>query len=235
MKVTRVLPGLVVLALLVAGPLTSGRIVPPSVGLGIFLGGGILGVLCGIAMIASGVWRLLRRQPGAGSLAAAGLVPLLGAGVVVALFVMNPGPATRFNDVTTDLQDVPAFSQGPAANVPYPEAFRPLLRDAYPDLHGARFEAPAGRVFDVALSIAETDASFDIVRKDRQAGVIEAIARTALFRFEDDVIIRIKDAPGGSIVDMRSRSRIGQGDRGANAERIRKFLATLSKALAAKT
>ena len=40
MKWTRVLPGLIVLALLVAGPLVSGRIVPPSVGLGIFLAGG---------------------------------------------------------------------------------------------------------------------------------------------------------------------------------------------------
>jgi uncharacterized protein (DUF1499 family) len=37
------------------------------------------------------------------------------------------------------------------------------------------------------------------------------------------VVVRIRPRPGGSVLDVRSRSRVGQGDLGANAERIRKL------------
>jgi uncharacterized protein (DUF1499 family) len=53
------------------------------------------------------------------------------------------------------------------------------------------------------------------------------------FRFKDDVVVRVRAdpaRPGGSIVDMRSISRVGGSDVGVNAARIRSFLVDLAKA-----
>ena len=72
-----------------------------------------------------------------------------------------------------------------------------------------------------------------VARVDRQAGTIEATATTLFFRFKDDVVVRVRAdpaRPGGSIVDMRSISRVGGSDVGVNAGRIRAFLADLQAA-----
>jgi uncharacterized protein (DUF1499 family) len=58
-------------------------------------------------------------------------------------------------------------------------------------------------------------------------GRIEAIAVSRLFRFVDDVVVRIRPVPEGSRIDIRSRSRVGKGDMGVNAQRIESILATL--------
>ena len=55
-------------------------------------------------------------------------------------------------------------------------------------------------------------------------GRIEASDRTLVFRFVDDVVIRLRPARGGGTqLDVRSKSRDGRGDLGANAGRIRAF------------
>ena len=59
-------------------------------------------------------------------------------------------------------------------------------------------------------------------------GRIEAVARTLWFGFEDDVVIRVRATAAGSRIDMRSRSRVGVSDLGANAERIRRFARRVS-------
>jgi len=63
----------------------------------------------------------------------------------------------------------------------------------------------------------------EIVREDPSARVIEATDTTRIFRFVDDVAIRVRPDGDGSRVDVRSRSRDGKGDLGANAARIRAF------------
>jgi uncharacterized protein (DUF1499 family) len=54
--------------------------------------------------------------------------------------------------------------------------------------------------------------------------MIEATATTFWFGFKDDVVLRIRPTANGSIVDVRSVSRVGQSDLGANAKRIRAIL-----------
>jgi Uncharacterized protein conserved in bacteria len=67
-----------------------------------------------------------------------------------------------------------------------------------------------------------------IVATDGIEGRIEATATTTWFGFEDDIVIRVQPAGQGSRVDIRSASRVGRSDLGANAKRIREFLAKLT-------
>ena len=76
---------------------------------------------------------------------------------------------------------------------------------------------------------AETAAGYgwEITARDESAGTIEAIATTRWFGFKDDVVIRVGASGTGSRVDMRSKSRLGRSDAGANAQRIQEFLQAL--------
>ncbi len=62
-------------------------------------------------------------------------------------------------------------------------------------------------------------------------GRIEASATSAWFGFVDDVVIRVAESAQGTRVDMRSKSRVGRSDLGANAKRIEAFLADLDVAV----
>jgi uncharacterized protein (DUF1499 family) len=66
----------------------------------------------------------------------------------------------------------------------------------------------------------------EVVHVDEQAGIVEATATTFWFGFKDDVVVRVRPAASGvgSLVDVRSVSRVGVSDLGANARRIGEFL-----------
>ena len=68
---------------------------------------------------------------------------------------------------------------------------------------------------------------WQVAATDTAAGRLEATHTTRWFGFKDDVIVRIRPEGTGSRVDVRSVSRVGLSDLGANAERIRGFLAKL--------
>ncbi|OOG23625.1 hypothetical protein B1C78_10905 [Thioalkalivibrio denitrificans] len=99
----------------------------------------------------------------------------------------------------------------------------------YPDIQPQHLRAEPGAVFEAALTVAR-DAGWEIVETDAAKGRIEAVATTRFLRFRDDVTILIEPAgQGGSRVDIRSRSRVGRSDLGANARRIRSFQEKLLK------
>ena len=66
---------------------------------------------------------------------------------------------------------------------------------------------------------------WELIGNDPVTGRIEAFERTTLFGFIDDVVIRVAATPEGTRIDVRSKSRIGGGDVGANAARIQRFVA----------
>ena len=70
---------------------------------------------------------------------------------------------------------------------------------------------------------------WEIVNSDRRAGIVESTATTFWFGFKDDVVIRIRAANGTSLIDLRSVSRVGMSDLGANAARITRFLAEFER------
>jgi uncharacterized protein (DUF1499 family) len=61
------------------------------------------------------------------------------------------------------------------------------------------------------------------VAEEQTEGRIEATATTPFVGFKDDVVVRVRPGSGGSHIDVRSKSRIGKGDMGVNAARIRSY------------
>ena len=98
----------------------------------------------------------------------------------------------------------------------------------YADLQLQRFAAPPDRVFENALATAR-DLGWEVTADDRPAGVIRAVDTTSLFRFKDDVTVTVRAEGEGTTVGVRSKSRIGKGDLGTNARRIRRFQAELAR------
>lgn len=179
--------------------------------------------------------------------------PLLGLGTIVTVgfigIFMNSALSIAtlpaIHDITTDLADPPQFSaltlradnwdNIPGADDGEMRGMNPRQRwatvhqDAYPDIRSVRIDQPAPEVIEKAKRLAE-DRGWEIVSVDAAAGHLEASATTSLFRFKDDVVIRARAAENGaaSIIDMRSVSRVGVHDLGANAKRVRQFLSDLS-------
>jgi len=215
------LAGILAVVLFALGPLSAQLgIAAPLSGFLVF---GI-GLLAGVIAVALGVVGLVKTRaatgrPGRGS-ALTGL--LLGLLPVVCVAVVA-GPSRghpRINDITTDPADPPAFSN-PAR--PYPgEAFATEQRAAYPDLAPIVLSGPPSAAFVASLDAAR-GLGWEIVREDSTAGVIEATQTSSIFHFVDDVVIRIRQDAAGCKVDVRSKSRDGQGDMGVNAARIRAF------------
>ena len=132
------------------------------------------------------------------------------------------------NDISTDTEDPPVFWDMPNPTE-YPGAQNAALqRAAYPDLAPSILTVAPGRAYALALALTK-DKGWEIVADEPHDGRIEAVDRSFLFGFTDEIIIRISSADGGARVDLRSRSRIGRIDRGVNAKRIRAFLAALKE------
>jgi len=104
--------------------------------------------------------------------------------------------------------------------------------DADPRLRGRTYAVPFERVWQAALAIGGAWRGWNIVEADDYEGIIRAEATTRIFRFVDDVLIRIYlDQDAQTRVDMRSASRKGVGDFGTNARRIGRFMRKLDREL----
>lgn len=168
------------------------------------------------------------RSGGAGSLAAAAVV-----GLVTAWIPWNGVQTARslpfIHDITTDTQSPPQFVailplRADAPNPPeyQGEEVAAEQREGYPDIGTLELDIPAETAFERALATAR-EMGWDIVAAVPEDGRIEATATTFWFGFKDDVVIRIEATNNGSRLDMRSKSRVGRSDVGANAARIRRF------------
>ena len=130
-------------------------------------------------------------------------------GVVVAN-VRGGAGAPAVNDVTTDLSDPPAFASDPAGrgrDMSYPAAFVPLVRRAHPDLATIHLASEPSAALARAGETAKT-LGWEVVAVDAHAGTLLARHTTRVFRFIDDVMVRVRSADGGgALVDVpRSRA-----------------------------
>ena len=179
--------------------------------------------------------------------------PLLGTGMLATIaflgFLIPYGMAITtlpaIHDITTDLADPPQFTaltlradnwdnipgadDGDMRGMNPRQRWATVHQDAYPDIRSVRIDQPVAVVIEKAKRLAE-DRGWKIVNVDPAAGHLEATDTISLFRFKDDIVIRARASENGasSIIDMRSVSRVGVHDLGANAKRVRQFLSDLS-------
>lgn len=208
----------------VLGPLVAHfRIVPALIGFIVFDLGGLLG----LAALVTGIVALVRGGAGAGRTGLA-----LGAIVTIA-FLSIALPGRKFppiNDITTDTTDPPQFVKAGSLDgnqgrdMKYPGvSFAEQQRGGYPDLAPLRLNMPVDAAFKRVAAAAKRMGDWEITRADAATHALEGIATSRLFRFKDDFVVEVRPQDSGSVVQMRSKSRDGKGDIGANAARIKAF------------
>ena len=142
------------------------------------------------------------------------------------------GSVPPIHDITTDLDNPPAFEAVVPLRAEAPNALeRPPIvgdqqRKGYPDITPITMSLPPDRVFNRSLDVAQR-MGWEIVAANQASGRIEATDTTFWFGFKDDVAVRITPWGSGTRVDVRSVSRVGRSDVGTNAQRIREFLDAL--------
>lgn len=194
----------------------------------------------GLAVIGAAVGLFARFRRRDGQMIAVVAV-LVGAGFAVYLgnYYRVARSVPAIHDVTTDLSDPPQFRTLPLRadnlakvpdmgrpgwdQLPPAERWAAVHADAYGDLQPLQLPAAPADTLRRAEEVAR-DLGWAIAAVDPR-GQIEATDTTRFFRFKDDVVIRIRPGEqGGSIVDVRSVSRVGISDLGENARRVRRFL-----------
>ncbi len=198
-----------------------------------------VGVLLGLAALLFGLTGVVRTRPGSGRAGAPQAWGGLAVGVLVLLIVgISAGPAANLpaiHDITTDPSDPPVFVAAKRQRAPsdnsteWDAGLAPLIREAYPDLRPISVALDPDDAFVRAERTARA-LGWTISESAPAEGRLEAWDQSGIFRFIDDVVIRVRAAPGdGALIDLRSNSRVGQGDVGANAARIRAFRDALTE------
>jgi uncharacterized protein (DUF1499 family) len=223
-------------SLFVLGPVTIQLgITSPFIGFRIF-GVGFLLALFALVLGAVALW-LTRSASGRSGRGRAGAGFGLGLVVfaVVAALLGSTGNPPMINDITTDPGDPPQFvaaarAEGNAGrDLSYPgESFATQQREAYSDLAPLHLDVPLLLAY-LRAKKAVSDLGWQITAVTPVNGMIEATDTSHVFRFVDDVVIRVRINGSASIVDVRSKSRDGKSDMGANAARIRAFLAAMQE------
>ncbi len=189
------------------------------------------------------IWRDGRRGVGIvlGAVCLAGLL-LAGPAFLMVQALRLP----LLNDVSTDLLEPPDFSRsgvalaarGGVGHGALPETTREAQRLAYPNVQPILIDIDADDAWQLVQK-AVAARGWRVIEQAKpggRAGVghIEAVDRTLIMGFSDDVTVRLRPLAGQTRIDVRSASRIGRHDFGANARRIESFAQDLQVALDAR-
>ncbi|PLW70309.1 DUF1499 domain-containing protein [Pseudohalioglobus lutimaris] len=165
--------------------------------------------------------------PWRGALAKRAIFALPGA--LLLLSMLGGGNYPAIHDISTDTEDPPVFVAAPkqrgdgSNSLDIEPATLEAQKAAYTDLD--TLVTPAS-IEDAFIRAKETSLAlgWDIYHEDLSAGIIEAVDTTRIMGFQDDVVIRLRTNADGTLIDLRSVSRVGVSDLGANAARIRRFV-----------
>jgi len=196
------------------------------------IGFAVLGLSVLIALVGASLALVGGIKTGRWQLAAAGIVIGLAVVSVPSAVLLSASDKPAIHDITTDPDNPPQFVailplRTGAANPPEYAGGEVAAqqRRAYPDIQPLVLNVPVQQAFDRTLATVR-DLGWNVVASERDAGRIEAVDSTFWFGFKDDVVIRVREmaAPGSTRIDVRSKSRVGVGDLGANANRVRALL-----------
>ncbi len=186
---------------------------------------------CLIIQIINAIWLL--RKPSAGTKTALryaslfALPPL----VLIATFMRgDDGARAGIHNITTDFENPPQFvaaveQRGEDSNpLAYTAEIAAIQQEHFPEVASLQSPLSSAEAFAKAVATAQA-MGWTIYEQNEEEGRIEAVETTFWFGFKDDVVIRIQATDSGSVIDLRSVSRVGKGDLGANAKRIIGFQA----------
>ncbi len=223
--------GIASLVLFGLGPtLAYIELVPPMAGFLVM----VLGCFTGVIVVLAGIGVVAMKGPTIALVAAA-------LGIVPAAFLANSLYKARqfppINDISTELNYPPEFvhaktlPENAGRDMAFPKGNAEAIRRAYPTLAPKAFTQDLLTVFGKVNDLAKIQPGWTIThtRHTDNESAIEGVAVSGMFKFRDDFVIRITKANEGCVVDMRSKSRDGQGDFGANAKRIEGFFEALGK------
>ena len=205
-------------------------------GFRLFLLGGAVGLLALLFGLVS-LYTTRRATGRAGRRLAVGAA-LIGAAVVGVLgwAATRSGAVPPINDITTDFADPPQFvalaeeKANAGRDMKYPgEDFASQQRTGYPDLAPIQLSRPPDEAL-AAVKTAIEGFGWKIAAVDPASGRIEATDTSRIWHFVDDIVVRVRPQDGGARIDVRSKSRVGRGDVGANAARIRRLRDALGAA-----
>lgn len=192
---------------------------------------GVAAGICAVAMVALLALPRFRARP---------WVPVLALGLALgaiapALILLSKAKSVPpIHDISTDTADPPAFvglleerRKAPNGFAYGGEAVAAQQRKAYPEVKPLIVKTPPGETARRAIEAARA-MGWEVAAADEPAGRIEATDTSLWFGFKDDIVVRIRPEGGGSRVDVRSVSRVGESDLGANARRVEGFLARLA-------
>ena len=224
-----------ILLVALAGPMYKFGIVE----LGTAFTGFKFGLFAGIAALVLLAIQLLFKRNTASIGSALASAVLAVAAIAVPLSMMNTAKnVPPIHDISTDLMNPPEFvATAPLrADAPNPVAYAGAevaeqQRTAYPDSQTLTHAQSKPDLVKASKQAIE-NLGWELVNTDTDKGIIEATDTTAWFGFKDDVIIRVTDNDSERLVDIRSKSRVGQSDLGKNAARIHSFIKELDSVLA---
>ena len=220
---------LALLAMLLAGPAHRFGLLGLHAAfgmLGIGAKGGVAAVLVGLIAI---VLALIARSRRLCLYSAFGLLLGVLAFAPPWWFERKADALPDIHDISTDTADPPPYqmllpqrASSPNSAIYGGPKVATKQHAGYPDIQPLHFDAAPAIVFDAALQTAKA-MGWAIAAQEPANGRIEATATTFWFGFKDDVVIRVSADTGGTRLDIRSESRVGSSDVGANAARIRAF------------
>ena len=166
-----------------------------------------------------------------------GLILCLAIIIPIAEIVATTRKYPLINDITTDTSNPPEFV--PTAQLPASQVSRMKYNavkyataqrssPVYAGLGPLHMPGNPNDVFKKAEIIAGEFPGWRITNNNEQTRTLQGVATSAIFQFKDDFVIEVRPAPGGgSLVEMRSKSRDGTGDLGANHNRIKSFFVAM--------
>ena len=196
-------------------------------GLVLALVGFLIGVLALLRLRKLGE-RLVLAAHGAGlSL----LVVLYLGSMLVTVFSVPP-----IHNVSTDIEDPPQFTHAQSLRAEHQnsldydsEVIGPIQREGYPEIKPLVMELAPDEMFGRVKRVL-LDMGMEVTREDPAQGEMEAVATTFWFGFKDDLIVRLREVEEGTRLDLRSVSRVGLVDIGANADRIMEVIKRVEEA-----
>ena len=196
-----------------------------------------LGALLGVVGIVGGIPGIVvaRRQSKSRDLwaVAGGMAASFAVVVFLGMLFLSALTAPLLHQVATNLEDPPEFIEivalrGTDSNALEIDAgtIEPLQEEFYPWVQPLFLRATPAEAFAEALGVLEA-MGLEVIAAHTDRGLSEAVDTTVWFGVKDDVALRVRAYPQGSVVDVRSVSRVGLSDVGANGQRVKEILRRL--------